>query len=72
MDLPHDGMPYETDKDAIATLELLDDLKFAKTFYAPMFFTALGVVSSTRSDPRILKSLTDLQKEIFIRCWNIM
>ncbi len=43
------GMPYETDADAIATLELLDDLKFAKTFYAPMFFHVhvFHVASST-------------------------
>ncbi len=64
------GMPYETDKDAIATLELLDDLKFAKTFYAPMFFTALGDSVLHKKRSANLKSLTDLQKEIFIRCWE--
>ncbi len=64
------GMPYETDKDAIATLELLDDLKFAKTFFAPMFFTALGDSVLHKKRSANLNSLTDLQKEIFIRCWE--
>ncbi|OLS13824.1 MAG: radical SAM protein [Promethearchaeota archaeon CR_4] len=64
------GMPYETDEDAMVTLELLDDLKFAKTFYAPMFFTALGDTVLHKKRTANLKILSDLQKEIFIRCWK--
>ncbi len=64
------GMPDETDDDAIKTLEMLDRLKGAKLFYAPMCFTALGDCTLRKSRSANLKGLSDLQKEIFIRCWR--
>nr|MDO8088270.1 radical SAM protein [Candidatus Sigynarchaeum springense] len=64
------GMPNETDDDALRTLELLDRLKGAKLFYAPMCFTALGDCTLRKSRSANLKGLSDLQKEIFVKCWR--
>ena len=64
------GMPDETDDDALKTLELLDDLKFAKVFYAPMFFTSLGDTILRNKRSANMKILSDLQKEIFLKCWG--
>lgn len=64
------GMPEETDDDAIKTLELLDRLKDARTFFAPMLFTALGDCVLRKNRSANLKALSDTQKDIFIECWK--
>ncbi len=64
------GMPDETDDDALRTLEMLDRLKGAKLFYAPMCFTALGDTTLRKSRSANLKALSDVQKEVFIKCWR--
>ncbi|MBN2153616.1 MAG: B12-binding domain-containing radical SAM protein [Candidatus Lokiarchaeota archaeon] len=64
------GMPDETDDDALKTLEMLDRLKGARLFYAPMCFTALGDTTLRKSRSADLKGLSDLQKDIFVKCWR--
>jgi len=64
------GMPDETDDDAIKTLELIDRLKTAKTFFAPMLFTALGDCVLRKNRSANLSALSDTQRQIFIECWR--
>jgi len=64
------GMPEETDDDAVKTLELLDRVKNAKTFFAPMLFTALGDCVLRKNRSANLNNLSDTQKEIFVECWR--
>ncbi|MCX6665452.1 MAG: radical SAM protein [Euryarchaeota archaeon] len=66
------GQPDETEDDVLATLELIDDLRYnnAKMFYTPVLFIPLkeAVLGSERRTN--LKNLTELQWEVIARCWK--
>jgi len=64
------GMPGESDEDSLDTLELVDELKGFKTFFAPMFFTALGDCALRKKRSANLSVLTEIQQEIFVQCWK--
>ena len=64
------GLPGETEKDTIATLELLDKLKHGKLFYVPLLFTSEEDCMLREARHMDLKHLTPLQWELLATCWR--
>jgi radical SAM superfamily enzyme YgiQ (UPF0313 family) len=64
------GLPGETEKDTIATLELLDKLKHNKLFYVPLLFTSEEDCMLKEARHMDLKHLTPLQWELLATCWR--
>jgi len=64
------GLPGETDKDTIATLELLDKLRHSKIFYVPLLFTSEEDCMLREARHMNLKHLTPLQWELIATCWE--
>jgi len=64
------GLPGETEKDTIATLELLDELRFSKVFYVPLLFTSEEDCMLREARHMDLKHLTPLQWELIATCWK--
>jgi radical SAM superfamily enzyme YgiQ (UPF0313 family) len=64
------GLPGETDKDTVATLELLDKLKHNKLFYVPLLFTSEDDCMLRKAQHMDLKHLTPLQWELLATCWR--
>jgi len=64
------GLPGETEKDTIATLELLDKLKHNKIFYVPLLFTSEEDCMLREARHMDLKYLTPLQWELLATCWR--
>jgi radical SAM superfamily enzyme YgiQ (UPF0313 family) len=64
------GLPGETEKDTIATLELLDKLKHGKLFYVPLLFTSEKDCMLREARHMDLKHLTPLQWELLATCWR--
>ncbi|UCE57627.1 MAG: B12-binding domain-containing radical SAM protein [Candidatus Bathyarchaeota archaeon] len=64
------GLPEETQKDTIATLELLDKLKHSKVFYVPLLFTSEEDCLLRAARHMDLKRLTPLQWELIATCWK--
>ncbi|MEM4246120.1 MAG: radical SAM protein [Candidatus Bathyarchaeia archaeon] len=62
------GLPEESEEDVYATLDLIDDLRGFRAFIIPLFFVPLGRLKE--KDWFKLEDLTDLQKELFVRCFN--
>jgi len=64
------GLPDETAKDTIATLELLDKLRYAKVFYVPLLFTSEEDCMFREARHMDLKHLTPLQWDLIATCWK--
>jgi len=64
------GLPGETEKDTVATLELVDKLKHSKLFYVPLLFTSEEDCMLREARHMDLKHLTPLQWELLARCWR--
>lgn len=64
------GLPTETEKDIIASLELLDRLKNAKILYVPLLFTSEADCILNREKHADLRGLTELHWEVFSTCWK--
>ncbi len=64
------GLPNETQKDTIATLELLDRLKHRKAFYVPLLFTSEEECMLKEARHMDSKGLTPLQWEFIATCWE--
>jgi radical SAM superfamily enzyme YgiQ (UPF0313 family) len=66
------GQPDETEKDVIATINLIDDLRAhnAKMFYTPVLFIPLKEAVLKNSRRASLNTLTELQWEIIAKCWK--
>ena len=64
------GLPDETEKDTIATLELLDKLRHSKVFYVPLLFTSEGDCMLKEARHMSLKHLAPLQWELVATCWK--
>ncbi len=64
------GLPGETEKDALATLELLDRVKRMKAFITPLLWVPLRPSLLSEGSRPEIESLTDLQWEIFVRAWK--
>jgi hypothetical protein len=64
------GLPGETEKDTIATLELLDKLRHNKIFYVPLLFTSEEDCMLKEARHMDLKHLTPLQWELIATCWE--
>ncbi len=64
------GLPGETDKDTIVTLELLDKLKSCKVFYVPLLFTSEEDCMLRGAQHMDLNQLTPLQWELIANCWE--
>lgn len=64
------GLPGETEKDTIATLELIDKLRHGKVFYVPLLFTSEEDCMLREAQHMDLKHLTPLQWELIATCWK--
>jgi radical SAM superfamily enzyme YgiQ (UPF0313 family) len=64
------GLPGETEKDTVATLELVDKLKHGKLFYVPLLFTSEEDCMLREVRHMDLKHLTSLQWELLATCWR--
>jgi len=64
------GLPEETEKDTVATLELLDKLKHGKLFYVPLLFTSEEDCMLREARHMDLRHLTPLQWELLATCWR--
>ena len=64
------GLPGETEKDTIASLELLDKLRHSKVFYVPLLFTSEEDCLLREARHMDLKHLTPLQWELVATCWE--
>ncbi len=64
------GLPGETEKDTIATLELLNKLRHSKIFYVPLLFTSEEDCMLREARHMDLKHLTPLQWELIATCWE--
>jgi radical SAM superfamily enzyme YgiQ (UPF0313 family) len=66
------GQPDETEEDALATLELIDELRAhnAKMFYTPVLFIPLKEAVLSNSKRASLNGLSETQWEIIARCWK--
>jgi radical SAM superfamily enzyme YgiQ (UPF0313 family) len=64
------GLPGENEKDTIATLELLDKLRFKKVFYVPLLFTSEEDCMLREARHMDLKHLTPLQWKLIATCWE--
>jgi len=64
------GLPEEDESDALATLELLDELFSLKLFIVPLFFVP-EENCYLRNGPEItFESLIEVQREIFLKSWR--
>jgi len=65
------GMPGETDEDTLKSIELVDRFKKTiKIFLIPVFFTPLGDSRLWGKRAANLNHCSELQKELFVRCWD--
>ncbi len=64
------GLPDETEKDTLQTLELLDKLKGAKMFFTPILFIPLKDCLLSRERRVELKFLNELQWDFIATCWK--
>jgi len=66
------GQPDETEEDALATVELIDELRAhnAKMFYTPLLFIPLKEAVLSNSRRASLNNLSEIQWEIITRCWR--
>jgi radical SAM superfamily enzyme YgiQ (UPF0313 family) len=64
------GLPGETEKDTVATLELVDKLKHSKLFYVPLLFTSEEDCMLKKARHMDLRHLTPLQWELLATCWR--
>jgi len=66
------GMPGEEEKDIIATLELVDDLRSAgaKMFYTPVIFIPIEEAMLGKAKRSDLRNFTGLQWEFIMKCWR--
>ena len=64
------GLPSETEKDTIATLELLDKMRHSNVFYVPLLFTSEKDCMLKEARHMDLKHLTPLQWELIATCWK--
>jgi radical SAM superfamily enzyme YgiQ (UPF0313 family) len=66
------GMPGEEERDVIATLELVDDLRSsgAKMFYTPVIFIPLEEAMLSKAKRSDLKNFSSLQWEFIMKCWR--
>jgi len=64
------GLPGETEKDTLATLELLDKLRHSKVFYVPLLFTSEEDCMLREARHMDLKYLTPMQWELIATCWE--
>jgi hypothetical protein len=63
-------LPGETEKDTIATLELLNKLRHSKVFYVPLLFTSEEDCMLREARHMDLKHVTTLQWELIATCWE--
>lgn len=64
------GLPGESEEDTLATMELVDNLKGAKLFYVPLFFTSEEECLLNRARQADLSRMTDLHWDFFATCWR--
>lgn len=66
------GMPDETERDVIATLELVDDLRYsgARMFYTPVVFIPIEEAILSRAKRSDLRNFSELQWEFIMKCWR--
>jgi radical SAM superfamily enzyme YgiQ (UPF0313 family) len=64
------GLPGETDKDTIETMELLNKLRRNKVFYVPLLFTSEEDCMLREAHHMDLTHLTPLQWELIATCWK--
>ena len=64
------GLPEEREEDVLETLNLMDDLHDAKSFYVPLFFVPLENCKLVNNRGTELDSLTKARWEVFTRCWE--
>lgn len=64
------GLPGETEKDTIATLELLDKMRKQKAFYVPLLFTSEEDCMLKEARHMDLGQLTSLQWDLIATCWE--
>lgn len=60
------GLPEETEKDLIQTIELVDDLRCMRSLIVPLFFVPMGRLRS--KDWFKDDIMSDLHRELIIRC----
>lgn len=59
------GVPEETEKDVIKTIELVEDLKDVRSIIVPLFFVPMGRL---KDKDWFKAELTELQQELLIKC----
>ncbi len=64
------GLPGETEKDTLATLELLDKMRKQKAFYVPLLFTSEEECMLKEARHMDLRQLTPLQWDLIATCWE--
>jgi len=64
------GLPDETEKDTIATLEMLDELKNAKVFFVPLLFIPLEDCLLRGQNRVPLDHLNEAQWDFIATCWK--
>lgn len=64
------GLPGEKEEDTLATLELLDKLKYSKVLYVPLLFTSEEDCMLRAARHADLRGLTPLQWELIATCWK--
>jgi radical SAM superfamily enzyme YgiQ (UPF0313 family) len=60
------GLPQETERDVIKTIELIEDLKDFKSIIAPLFFVPLGRLRNR--DWFTVEEMNELHKELLVKC----
>jgi radical SAM superfamily enzyme YgiQ (UPF0313 family) len=60
------GVPEETEKDLVKTLELMDDLKTCRSLIVPLFFVPMGRLKD--EDWFKETQMTKLHRELLIKC----
>lgn len=64
------GLPGENEKDVLASIELVEDLKGTKAFFVPLFFVPLGESTLEKAKGVDTKALSELHWEFFTECWK--
>ncbi|MFW9800774.1 MAG: radical SAM protein [Candidatus Thorarchaeota archaeon] len=64
------GMPEETERDIIDSLELLDDMRGLKTFLVPILFAPLHKCGLENQSEGRLDELHDLRARFLVRAWE--
>ncbi len=64
------GLPGESEEDTLETMELIDNLKEAKLFYVPLFFTSEEECLLNRARQADLRRMTDLHWDFLATCWR--